>query len=108
MTETAGRRRPSRRPRRPSTVPLADAAAGAGGGADGRRPAARPRRPWPPRSATRPARSPRRCTALAEEYAEQGRGFDLRNVAGGWRYYTREEYAAGRGAVRRSTGSRPG
>jgi segregation and condensation protein B len=31
--------------------------------------------------------------ALAEEYAEQGRGFELRNVAGGWRYYTREEYA---------------
>ena len=31
---------------------------------------------------------------LAKEYAEQGRGFDLRNVAGGWRYYTREEYAA--------------
>jgi segregation and condensation protein B len=31
---------------------------------------------------------------LAEEYAEQGRGFDLRNVAGGWRYYTREEYAS--------------
>jgi len=28
---------------------------------------------------------------LAAEYAEQGRGFDLRNVAGGWRYYTREE-----------------
>jgi segregation and condensation protein B len=32
--------------------------------------------------------------SLAEEYAEQGRGFDLRNVAGGWRYYTREEYAS--------------
>ena len=31
--------------------------------------------------------------ALAAEYAEQGRGFELRNVAGGWRYYTREEYA---------------
>ena len=31
---------------------------------------------------------------LAEEYAQQGRGFDLRNVAGGWRFYTREEYAA--------------
>ena len=31
---------------------------------------------------------------LAEEYDEQGRGFELRNVAGGWRYYTREEYAA--------------
>ena len=30
---------------------------------------------------------------LAAEYAEQGRGFDLRNVAGGWRYYTREELA---------------
>ena len=27
------------------------------------------------------------------EYAEQGRGFELRNVAGGWRYYTREELA---------------
>jgi segregation and condensation protein B len=31
---------------------------------------------------------------LAEEYDEQGRGFELREVAGGWRYYTREEYAA--------------
>jgi len=30
---------------------------------------------------------------LAEEYDEQGRGFELRHVAGGWRYYTREEYA---------------
>jgi len=32
-------------------------------------------------------------TELAAEYAEQGRGFELRNVAGGWRYYTREELA---------------
>jgi segregation and condensation protein B len=32
--------------------------------------------------------------ALAEEYTAQGRGFELRNVAGGWRFYTREEYAA--------------
>ncbi|MDO9455006.1 SMC-Scp complex subunit ScpB [Nocardioides sp.] len=32
--------------------------------------------------------------ALSEEYAAQGRGFELRNVAGGWRYYTREAYAA--------------
>ncbi len=31
---------------------------------------------------------------LAAEYAAQGRGFELRNVAGGWRYYTREEFAA--------------
>lgn len=32
--------------------------------------------------------------SLAREYDEQGRGFELRNVAGGWRYYTRDEYAA--------------
>jgi segregation and condensation protein B len=32
-------------------------------------------------------------TGLAGEYSAEGRGFDLRNVAGGWRYYTREEYA---------------
>jgi segregation and condensation protein B len=34
--------------------------------------------------------------ALAElvaDYDQQRRGFELRNVAGGWRYYTREEYA---------------
>ncbi len=31
--------------------------------------------------------------ALAEEYDESGRGFELRNVAGGWRYYTREDFA---------------
>ncbi|HUP99652.1 MAG TPA: SMC-Scp complex subunit ScpB [Aeromicrobium sp.] len=30
---------------------------------------------------------------LATEYAEQGRGFELRNVGGGWRYFTREEHA---------------
>jgi segregation and condensation protein B len=33
-------------------------------------------------------------TELAEEYTAQGRGFELRNVAGGWRFYTREEFAA--------------
>src|SRR3954449_8327147 len=32
-------------------------------------------------------------TSLAGEYDEAGRGFELRNVAGGWRYYTREEFA---------------
>lgn len=31
--------------------------------------------------------------ALAAQYTEQGRGFDLREVAGGWRYYTRAECA---------------
>jgi segregation and condensation protein B len=30
---------------------------------------------------------------LAVSYDEQGRGFDLREIAGGWRFYTREEYA---------------
>ncbi|MCW2831247.1 MAG: scpB [Aeromicrobium sp.] len=36
--------------------------------------------------------------ALADEYTEQGRGFELRNIAGGWRYFTRDEFA---GAVER-------
>ncbi len=31
---------------------------------------------------------------LAAEYTREGRGFELRDVAGGWRYYTREEYAS--------------
>ena len=30
---------------------------------------------------------------LAGEYVTQGRGFDLREVAGGWRFYTREDCA---------------
>ncbi|HEY6313677.1 MAG TPA: SMC-Scp complex subunit ScpB [Streptosporangiaceae bacterium] len=30
---------------------------------------------------------------LAEEYQTQGRGFDLREIAGGWRFYTREDCA---------------
>jgi segregation and condensation protein B len=32
-------------------------------------------------------------TDLASEYAEQQRGFELRAVAGGWRFYTRPEMA---------------
>ena len=32
-------------------------------------------------------------TELVAFYAETGRGFELREVGGGWRYYTREEYA---------------
>lgn len=32
--------------------------------------------------------------ALSAEYTDQGRGFDLRFVAGGWRFYTREACAA--------------
>lgn len=31
---------------------------------------------------------------LSAEYTEQGRGFDLRRAAGGWRLYTRGEFAA--------------
>lgn len=30
---------------------------------------------------------------LADEYTEQGRGFELRELAGGWRFYTRDDYA---------------
>ncbi|MFB4197705.1 SMC-Scp complex subunit ScpB [Streptomyces carpaticus] len=30
---------------------------------------------------------------LADEYTVQDRGFELRHVAGGWRYYTRARYA---------------
>jgi segregation and condensation protein B len=30
---------------------------------------------------------------LVAFYSETGRGFELRQVAGGWRYYTRDEYA---------------
>jgi len=32
-------------------------------------------------------------TELVAFYDETGRGFELRQVAGGWRYYTREEHA---------------
>ncbi|NYV78562.1 SMC-Scp complex subunit ScpB [Streptomyces sp. UH6] len=44
-------------------------------------------------------RRPRRAVAdalreLADEYAAQRRGFELRKVAGGWRFYTRPEYSA--------------
>src|SRR5262249_19754895 len=30
---------------------------------------------------------------LADRYTDEGRNFDLRKVAGGWRYYTKAEYA---------------
>lgn len=33
-------------------------------------------------------------TELAESYAAAGRGFELREVPGGWRFYSRPEYAA--------------
>jgi segregation and condensation protein B len=31
---------------------------------------------------------------LAQEYTDAERGFELRNVGGGWRYFTREAYAS--------------
>ena len=34
-----------------------------------------------------------RLRALQADYDEQGRGFQLREAAGGWRLYTREQYA---------------
>lgn len=33
------------------------------------------------------------CAELAEEYQRQGRGFELREVAGGWRFYSSPTYA---------------
>ena len=65
----------------------------AGGAADDRRPAARRDHAGHRRRRTRSPTCRRRSPTLAAEYAEQGRGFELRNVAGGWRYYTREELA---------------
>src|SRR5262245_27888749 len=35
----------------------------------------------------------REIADLAVSYTAEGRGFDLREVAGGWRFYTREECA---------------
>ena len=40
-----------------------------------------------------PGRLEETLRTLAGEYAEAGRGYDLRAVAGGWRMYTRGEYA---------------
>jgi segregation and condensation protein B len=40
-----------------------------------------------------PARLQETLRVLAGEYASSGRGFDLREVAGGWRMYTRGQYA---------------
>ena len=31
---------------------------------------------------------------LREEYSRPGRGIDLRHIAGGWRFYTRADYAS--------------
>jgi segregation and condensation protein B len=40
-----------------------------------------------------PAEVEAALVSLATEYDTQGRGFELRNVGGGWRFYTREEFA---------------
>jgi segregation and condensation protein B len=40
-----------------------------------------------------PNRIEHMLATLVEEYVRTGRGFELRSVAGGWRYYTRAEYA---------------
>jgi segregation and condensation protein B len=40
-----------------------------------------------------PNRIEHMLVTLVEEYVRNGRGFELRSVAGGWRYYTRAEYA---------------
>lgn len=41
-----------------------------------------------------PADVERALTELSAEYTEQGRGFDLRNIGAGWRFYSREDYAS--------------
>lgn len=40
-----------------------------------------------------PADVERALAELADAYTAEGRGFELRNVGGGWRYFTREDYA---------------
>lgn len=40
-----------------------------------------------------PAEVEQALRELAAEYTEQGRGFELRELAGGWRFYSREQYA---------------
>ncbi len=40
-----------------------------------------------------PAEVQTALSELAAEYDEQGRGFELRHVGGGWRYFTRETFA---------------
>ncbi len=39
-------------------------------------------------------RSRTRCGSWPTSTPSQGRGFELRLIAGGWRFYTRPEYAA--------------
>jgi segregation and condensation protein B len=40
-----------------------------------------------------PQQVERALIQLAADYTAAGRGFDLRSVGGGWRFYTRDEYA---------------
>ncbi len=40
-----------------------------------------------------PARVLQELRELAASYDDESRGFELRNVAGGWRYFSRERYA---------------
>ena len=61
----------------------------------GRRGAARPGA-----GAARGARSRPRCASWPTSTPRQGRGFDLRQVAGGWRFYTRAGVRAARRALR--------
>ena len=41
----------------------------------------------------RPAQVEQTLQALARSYDERQHGFELRNVGGGWRYYSRPEHA---------------
>lgn len=41
-----------------------------------------------------PAKTSRLLRNMSADYTAEGRGFDLREVAGGWRYYTRGRFAS--------------
>ena len=84
--------RPLRRDRHPRGA-AGRAAPGPRGRADGRRPAAGRVDPGHRGRSPRSPRCGRRSTSSRADYDESGRGFELRNVAGGWRYYTREALA---------------
>ena len=62
---------------------------------------------WPRRWRSPSAGRAETLAELVAFYDETGRGFELRELGGGWRYYTREEHADLITRVRRWRVSRP-
>ena len=81
---------------RPSTCRSPALRPVAGGGADGRRRAAGRRSPWPPRSGYPVGEVDRRRWPTLADGVRPSRAAasSCATSAGGWRFYTREEYAA--------------